>query len=449
MRLRIGLTWRLGLIVVVAFLALWLVVVSIFYIGQGAERAVALPTPGGLSALAKAVERTRAEDRALILTAMQTGTRSVRVVPERTASTVLPPLWPADAATLEGYVEALRGRPLAVVPQRIEGPFRMGLVSAFNAVEFRVGLKGGETLIVRSTSPVVVAPIGLPLGFGGGVLAVVIALGALLLLNREIRPLADLAAALDRFDPDDAPEAPPPIRARSPEIRALIAAFGRLGDRLTTLTRARMALIGGVQHDIRNFATRLRLRVESIPDDDQRARAEADIADMITLLDDALMASRAGADALEEVLLEPFPIISAEIDDRRAAGAAAKLTADPEAETATMLGDRLALRRIVANIVDNALRYGDAAHAALTVETDEIVLMVDDDGPGVSPDQRAFLLEPFTRLETSRSRETGGTGLGLAVASNLAAAQGGSLEIAEAPTGGARLIFRAPAFRVE
>ncbi len=436
------------MIVVMALLALWLAIVSVFYIAEGAKRAAALPTPGGLAALARAVEHTDPENRALILTAMQTETRSVRVVQMPLHASDLPSLWPSDMATLDGYVRALDGRPLVVVPQQVEGLIGPRFVSAFNAVEFRIGLTDGETLIVRSTSPVVVAPIGVPVGFGAGLIGAVVALGALVLLNREVRPLAQFAAALDKFDPEDEQTFAPTSRASTPEIRAVTEAFSRLQDRLKTLTRSRMALIGGIQHDLRSFATRLRLRVEQIADPEERRRAEADIEDMMVLLDDALVASRAGADALNDELLEPYAVVAAEIDDRVAAGATADLTADREARAATILGDRLAFRRIVANLVDNALRYGGAAHVSIGVQGGDVVLTVDDDGPGIPPDQRAFLLEPFTRLETSRSRTTGGAGLGLAIVNRLVTAQGGSLSIDDAPSGGGRIIVTAPLFRV-
>ncbi|MEO0361327.1 MAG: ATP-binding protein [Pseudomonadota bacterium] len=447
MNARLGIRLRLGMIVVMALLAVWLSVVAAFYVAEGAGRAAALPTPGGLSALAKAVERTGPEDRALILTAMHTETRSVRVAPEPLLKTELPALWPADMATLDGYVRALGGRPLVVTPQEVDGLVGPRFVSAFNAVEFRVGLEGGETLIVRSRSPVVVAPIGVPVGFGAGLIGVVVALGALILLNRELRPLAELAAAMDEFEPDGDASFAPKSRARSPEIQALAAAFGRLQDRLATLTRSRMALIGGIQHDLRSFATRLRLRVDKIADADERARAEADIADMVALLDDALVASRIGADALNEELLEPLAVAAAEVEDRRAAGAEVDLSAAPEARSAVILGDRLAFRRIVANLVDNALRYGGAAHVALCVEDDDVVLTVDDDGPGISPEQRAFLFEPFTRLDMSRARATGGAGLGLAIIRSLTTAHGGAVSIEDAPSGGARLIVKTPLFQ--
>jgi signal transduction histidine kinase len=265
-------------------------------------------------------------------------------------------------------------------------------------------------------------------------------------MHREMRPLARLAAAVDRIDLAGAPAPLPPLRARAPEIQALIAAFNRLEARLSQLLRARMALLGGISHDVRTFATRLRLRADEIPDTSERERAIDDIADMISLLDDALLASRAGAGELTEELIEFDAIVRAEVEDRRAAGASIDLRADPGL-VSTVLGDRLALRRVVANLVDNALNYGHAAHLALGNEANGIKLVVDDDGPGIPPDLREILFEPFVRAETSRNRRTGGSGLGLAVARSLVEAHRGKIAVGDAPCGGARFTVWLPSFR--
>jgi len=116
------------------------------------------------------------------------------------------------------------------------------------------------------------------------------------------------------------------------------------------------------------------------------------------------------------------------------------------ASNTTVLGDRLALRRVVANLIDNALNYGGAAHLRIDTDAGFVTLLVDDDGPGIPPDQREQILEPFVRLEDSRNRRTGGAGLGLAVARSLVEAHEGTITIAAAAGGGARVIVRLPLF---
>jgi signal transduction histidine kinase len=112
-----------------------------------------------------------------------------------------------------------------------------------------------------------------------------------------------------------------------------------------------------------------------------------------------------------------------------------------------VLGDRVALRRVVANLIDNALKYGVAARVSVGATTTTVTLTVDDDGPGIPRDHRDEVLEPFVRLEGSRSRRTGGAGLGLAIARDLVDAHRGTLVIGDVPAGGARLTVQLPRFR--
>jgi len=268
-----------------------------------------------------------------------------------------------------------------------------------------------------------------------------------LVMQRETRPLARLAAAVDRVDLSADPPALPQARRSAPEIRAVISAFNRLQQRLGEMLRARMTLIGGIAHDVRTFATRLRLRVEQIPDPAEQQRAIADIDDMIRLLDDALLSSRAGAGGLSQEMVEIAALVRTEVDDRRAQGDTVEVVAEQDCRDVVVLGDRLALRRVIANLLDNAIKYGRVAHVGLGLGRDTVVVSVDDDGPGIPAGRRQAMLEPFNRLETSRNRATGGAGLGLAVARSLVEAHGGSIEIATAPSGGARVSVELPVFR--
>ncbi len=167
---------------------------------------------------------------------------------------------------------------------------------------------------------------------------------------------------------------------------------------------------------------------------------------MIRLLDDALLASRAGAGELAEELVEMGELVRAEVEDRRTLGGAIDFRATPDAAHAVVLGDRLALRRIVSNLADNALKYGHVAHLALETDGGMLVLIVDDEGAGIPPDRREMLLEPFVRAEASRNRGTGGAGLGLSIVRSLVEAHGGTMTIGDVPTGGARLKLSLPAF---
>ena len=356
---------------------------------------------------------------------------------------------PVEEAIRAPYAAALGDRLVAITsprPQRLGWRLAKFVSAAANALHFQIALKAGGILVIDSTNPVQITRFGLPVGFGAGLLGTLVALIALIVMHRETRPLARLSVAADQMDLTGEPKLLAHPRTSAPEIQALVAAFNRLQTQLSNLVRARMAMLGGISHDVRTFATRLRLRVERISDAAERERAISDIGDMIKLLDDSLLASRAGAGELSEELVEFAQVVRSEVEDRKAAEAAINLDIGQEAESAVILGDRLALRRIVANLVDNALKYGRSANLAIEVVASDLVLTIDDQGPGIPADLRDILLEPFVRLEASRNRRTGGAGLGLAIVRSLVEAHRGSVSIGDAPTGGARFIVRLPVF---
>lgn len=446
--LRLTMATRLVTIVLVGMAIMWILVLAVFYRSQAEGDRGAWPAPERLAALVGLLETSPAAERPRLLDVVTTADFMPTVL-------AAPPAGLPDAAKrLSGdpavrYAEALGDRPLSLfaVPRSalIRRFPRLAPASA-NALQFRIGLRTGETLVVETRNPFVINRVGLPLGFGAGLFGTFVAVVSLYVMQRETKPLARLAAAVDRVDLAVDPVPLPMPRRSAPEIRAVVAAFNRLQSRLGGMLLARMALIGGISHDVRTFAARLRLRVDGIADEDERQRAVADIDDMIRLLDDALLSSRAGAGELSLEMIEFADLVAAEVDDRHSHGEAVDLALDSGAGEAVVLGDRVALRRIVTNIVSNAVKYGRAAHVRVAVEEHDVLFRVDDEGPGIPAARREMLLEPFSRLETSRNRETGGAGLGLAVARALAEAHGGGIEIGETPAGNGRVTIRLQLF---
>jgi len=467
--LRLTLAARIGLIVTISLLALWMVGLALYYRSQSEQGEALWPSPDQIAAIATLAERSTGPDLADLLTAVNSPHLAVTLLdkplaaalPEAPASDSEP--WAPGQRLLamreahvverarQSYGEALGGRQVIVTrpaPTFVNRTFPTRSLRPENAERLFIGLRTGKTMMVDIRNAMIVTPFGLPVGLGAGIFGTLVALGALLVMQRETRPLARLAAAVDRVDLTTEPVPLPSPRRSAPEIRAVINAFDRLQTRLSTVLRARMAMVGGISHDVRSFATRLRLRVERIEDEKERALAVGDIEDMIRLLDDALLASRSGAGELRQEMVAFSEIIAAELADRRAAGAPVTYVAGPLNDD-MLLGDRLALRRILANLIDNALKYGHAAHLALGAAEDWLTLTVDDEGPGIPADKRAAILEPFSRLESSRSRSTGGAGLGLAVVRSLVEAHGGELAISDAPGGGARLTVTLPTFTLQ
>lgn len=439
LRLRVALITVLGL-----FFALTIMVV-LSYMSRSKDIASLLPQPLQVAAIVNILEETSYQDQDIFFDALRSANMSLRVLPDASVGINLEPLWsPQDDKFLD-YKNALRDREVAIykVPRKF---VRHGIAEPLRAVEFRVALKTGGVLVLTSESIAMLTPSGLPVGFGAPIIGLVIAVIALLLLNREFKPLLRLAKAVEAFDPSDKGAKLPDINARSEEVKTLLDAFRKLCERVVILIQARTVLVGGIQHDVRTLATRLRLRIEKIVDDDERLRAETDIADLVCLMDDALLASRSEVGELQLELLDVIQVIESEVKDVKSPNKPVEFSYAANLQEVMVLADRLALRRILSNLIENALNYGEAAKLHLMQEGGKAILFIDDNGPGIPIDQRELLLEPFTRLENSRARHTGGAGLGLAIVQTLLSQHDGSISIDNAPSGGARLILALPVY---
>jgi signal transduction histidine kinase len=453
--IRLGFGTRLLLIVATALVVLQLLVVLVYFLqrSRDTDTGLRLPVPDQAAALVELLEAAPKEQWPLVLRAANSADLSVRIV-EGVPHGAKPSWYEAPVVDLimRRYLAALGGRPLHVSvessSERLEGPLSILAWASPGAVEIQVGLKTGETLVVTTAGALSFSMLGFPPGFWAGLFAFAIAVITVVMLRREARPLRDLAVAVDRMNLPDKAEVIPDAPRSAPEIRALISAFNRLAERVASLVKARMVILGGISHDLRTYAARLRLRVEKIEHEEERAKAVHDLDDMGRLLDDSLMAFDTTSMPREEELFDIAPLLRREVEDRRLGGASISLLLSEKAAAARVLGDPLAVRRLVSNLTDNAVTYGKEASLGADVVDGEIVITVDDKGPGISPEHRRRVLEPFVRLEESRNRRTGGAGLGLAIAHKAAEQHGGTLELAEAPGGGTRAIVSLPAFRV-
>jgi len=257
---------------------------------------------------------------------------------------------------------------------------------------------------------------------------------------RETIPLSRLARSVDRFAEAIEPAPVPAGGAR--EVRALIDAFNRMQSRIAELVRNRTFMLAAISHDLRTYLTRLRLRVEMMPDGDMRERATRDVEGMSVLLDDALTFARTSFAGNRSERVDLVEIIRRECVERSAAGQS--ITCDLPSTPVHILGEGAALARIVGNLIDNAVKYGGEAAVSLAQLASVAVMVVDDRGPGVPAPERERIFEPFLRLEASRNRDRGGAGLGLAIARHLLHGFGGSIAVEDRPGGGARFRVTLP-----
>ena len=274
------------------------------------------------------------------------------------------------------------------------------------------------------------APTSLWLGLSGALIAVLAVYGAV----RELRPLRRLAGALDTFT-GVAPTGSP-VLAGAPEVRALAAAIDAMQHRVSDLMRERTIMIGAVAHDLRTLLTRMQLRILTLEDEAVQARFAADLDAMNKLIEDALAFARGVDVKLVRRPLDLSDLVATEVAEREALGGGLPIQAD--LSDAFVDGDAAALRRVVANLIDNAMRFGRSrVWVTALAEGDHVRLSVEDDGPGVPVGDRELVLTPFYRVESSRSRSTGGVGLGLAIASRIVEAHGGSIAVGASERGGA------------
>lgn len=435
-----------GAIVLLATVA-WLAYLASVY-RKASWQSDLVPAPARLAAVARLLETTPALERGLLLSGLNSELFRVRVEPGDHVANQFADLPSLSRYEVSDYDEALEGRRFSI--QDVADDYSKLRFIARRLVppklEFRVALATGETMVADARTPFLTTAAGLPVGLFAGLIGTFAGLVTLILVFIASRPLRELAEAVATLDPDGAPRRLPGAATFSPEIRRLTEAYNTLHERVAQLLRNRMELIGGISHDVRTFATRLRLKVDAIEDETMRAGAVRDIEDMVRLLDDAVMTSRSKAGELQQELLSLRDLVASECADLADAGRPVVLDDASHGDPLHVLGDRVALRRIAANLIDNAIKYGKVAHVSVQRRAAQVVLVVEDDGPGVPPEEREALFEPFHRLEGSRNRATGGAGLGLAITRMLVEAHGGTILLADAADGGLSVSVSLPLF---
>lgn len=261
---------------------------------------------------------------------------------------------------------------------------------------------------------------------------------AWLFARRLAEPITAFADAAERLGRD--PRATPLELSGSTEVVAAANAFNMMQERLRRYVEDRTAMIGAIAHDLRTPLTRLRFRIEATPDD-VRAKLAADIDQMEAMISAALAFVRDTTRPAERTKLELASLLESVVDEAAETGGQATVE---QAEKIVIEGDPIALKRLVVNLVENALKYGHVARGRVFAENSMAIIEIDDDGPGIPAAELERVFEPFFRGEPSRNRETGGIGLGLAVVRSLARAHGGDVTLVNRPEGGLRACVRLP-----
>jgi signal transduction histidine kinase len=258
-----------------------------------------------------------------------------------------------------------------------------------------------------------------------------------LVARRIAKPLVTLTERVQRVGLAD--EIEPMASAGPDDVKQLIEAFNAMQARVSTLLGEKDVMLGAIGHDLKTPLSALRVRIESVDDDDEREKMASTIDEMVTILDDILTLARLGksGEALQSV------DIGALVES---------IAGEFEAATFEAPGNRVIahirpvlLRRALRNLIGNAITYGKSARIAVIKTPSSVSIMIDDDGPGIDPALAESMFEPFTRAEKSRSRATGGSGLGLTISRAIARAHGGDVALENRREGGlkATLSFNA------
>jgi signal transduction histidine kinase len=270
-------------------------------------------------------------------------------------------------------------------------------------------------------------PLWRPRFFGpltGGWLAVMLL--SVLAVRRAAKPLALLAAAAQRLGRDV--NAPPVPISGPREVRFAALAFNEMQTRLRRFIEDRTQMIAAISHDLRTPITRLKLRAEFVEDDEQRVKMLSDLDEMEAMIASTLAFAR--DDAAREIrrpfdLAELLEVLCGEFEAVYQGPANLTITAGVSG-----------LKRAFANLLENARKYGDGVELTLHADPRQVTVTITDQGPGIPDVEMDRVFAPFYRVENSRNRDTGGTGLGLAVARSAIRAHGGDIALANRPEGG-------------
>jgi signal transduction histidine kinase len=262
---------------------------------------------------------------------------------------------------------------------------------------------------------------------------------ALWFAHRLAAPIRRFGEAVERMGRD--PNSEPLLEEGPQEVRGAVSAFNTMRNRIRRFVADRTLMLAAISHDLRTPLQRMRFRLESLPDDVGKDIL-ADIEEMETMIASTLAFARDDASGAPAQQLDLGALVESVCNDAEDAGGKASCAAS---ERVVVQADPVRLKRAVANLVTNAIKFGGEAEVAIAREPGQVVVEIADRGPGIPEDQRDEVFQPFRRLEPSRSKATGGVGLGLAIARTIARAHGGDVTLHGREGGGLKAKLSLPA----
>lgn len=315
----------------------------------------------------------------------------------------------------------------------------MHVMGSWRDLQVSVLLNDGQWLsfatMVPKTGPAVSWQFIVSMALMGLVVLVV----SIWAIGRVTAPLAAFAQAATALGKNLKAE---PVReSGTREVRQATRAFNDMQTRLIRLIEGRTRMLAAISHDLRTPLTLLRLRVESAPECEDREKMLATINEMNGMIGSVLDLARSDASLENRRPMDLTALVESIVDDMKDAGF--PVTMQPSSSVIYECYGA-ALKRAVTNLIDNAVKYGRTARVAICEVPTLLKIIVEDEGPGIPEHELGRVTEPFYRVEESRSRESGGAGLGLAIAGSVIEAHGGELKLANRREGGLRAEVRLP-----
>ena len=271
------------------------------------------------------------------------------------------------------------------------------------------------------------------------VMLAIVMIVVMVAVRQATRPLQQLARAADRFGRDlDAA----PLAIEGPtETRRAAEAFNRMQERIKRLIDERARALASVSHDLRTPLTRLRLRTELVGDEKLRDQLASDLDAMAAMIDVTLDYLRGLQDSEAVRAIDINALLASMSEDALVLGRSVRV----EGQALSPYTGRLsALRRALQNLIDNAIKYGAAVRVRIVDGAAELRISVEDQGPGIRPEELARVAEPYYRTDATRNSATGGTGLGLSIVRDVAFLHGGELLLDNRAEGGLCATLRLP-----
>jgi two-component system osmolarity sensor histidine kinase EnvZ len=324
--------------------------------------------------------------------------------------------------------------------KRVKRPFWLDTVGRSDFVDIRVKLEDAVMHILARRSQTYASNSHIFIVWMLGTSLVLLTV-AILFLRNQIKPILRLADAADSFGKGR----PPPVDFKprgAREVRQAAHAFIEMRDRIERHVEQRTVMLAGVSHDLRTVLTRFKLQLAMFEESPELDAMRADVDEMQAMLEDYMAFAK--GDSGEAIGRADIGEILSEVKAQAHGNKTIDIEVKVKGEPLVVPIRRHAFKRAVANLVNNAARFADHVSVSATKQNGSLTIEVDDDGPGIPEDEREQVFRPFYRIDRARNQDSGSTGLGLAIARDIARIHGGDIALDQSRLGGLKAVLKVP-----